>query len=129
LQLPVVHLSSLAITARQADIPEMLWVLEDARAGELFYGRYQQGDALDADCCLHWSQLGTNQPGLFCCINEPPVRLAGWTRVQLTMSRSQALAFEAQSVCGRITDWHRVPVYPSPNYLQVSQAERNAHHA
>jgi len=132
LHLPIVQLSSLAITARQADTPEAIRVLEDARAGELFYGRYQQGSAVEADCCLRWSQISqmeTRQPGFFCCINEPPVSLEGWTRAALTMSRSLALALEAQAASERIIDWSRVSSYPAPNYLQLSQAERNAHHA
>jgi len=129
LHLPIVHLSSLAITARQADSQEAIRVLEDARAGELFYGSYQQGNAMEADCCLRWRQLETCQPGLFCSVHEPPVSLEGWTRTALSISRSQALALEAKAACERVMDWSCVPAYPSPNYLQLSQAERNSHAA
>jgi len=124
---PMIHLSSLAITARQAATPEPVRVLEDARAGELFYGSYQHGNALEENSCRRWNQLETCPPGLFCCINEPPVKLDHWTRLALSIARSQALALETQSACDKVTDWKHVPVYPTPVYLQLSQAERNAH--
>jgi len=47
----------------------------------------------------------------------------------LTVARSQALAGEAQAACNQVEDWLRIPVYPSPVYLQRSQAERHAHGA
>jgi len=133
LQLPLIQLSSLAITARQADSSEQIRVLEDARAGELFYGCYRQGEAVQADCCMRWSQVEkyrseSDHPGLFCALNEPPIALEGWRRVALSMPRSQALAIAALAACGKVKAWGRLPHYPSPNYLQPSQAERGAHH-
>jgi len=126
LKLPIIHLSSLALTARQADSDEPVWVLEDARAGEAFIGRYHNHQMAQPDSCLRWDDMEAVTPGYFCCHAEPPVDLPGWTRLPLTMSRSSALACEAISVCsaGLVKD---MSIYPTPIYLQLSQAERNAH--
>jgi len=137
LHLPVVHLSSLAITARQVvtgraateqtATEKAIQVLEDARAGEVFVGHYQHGRALQADACLGWQDIETFKPGLFCCNSEPSVRLNHWDRLPLTLPRSQALAIEAEATCLRANDFSSLPVYPAPVYLQLSQAERQAH--
>jgi len=131
LHLPIVHLSSLAITARQvkSDQPEPVRVLEDARAGEVFCGFYQNGHHLETDTCLRWDQIEKLKPGQYCCHSEPPIHLKRWDRLPLTRSRSQTLAFETQAACADVGDWCAIPVYPSPVYLQLSQAERQAHGA
>jgi len=49
LKLPMLHISSLAITAEQADSPDPIRVVEDARAGEAFVGLYQNGKAQQGD--------------------------------------------------------------------------------
>jgi len=127
LHLPVVHLSSLAITARQTGLTEPVRVLEDARAGEVFCGYYQQGTPLDADLCLSWAQIEAQEPARYCCHSEPAIELALWQRAALIQPRSRALALEAQAACALVEDWPAVPRYPAPVYLQLSQAERNAH--
>jgi len=127
LHLPIVHLSSLAITARQADLTEPVRVLEDARAGEVFCGYYQHGNPLNEDACLNWAQVETLEPTQYCCHSEPVIELAHWQRAPLIQPRSQALALEAKAACALVDDWHAIPVYPAPVYLQLSQAERNAH--
>jgi len=127
LNLPIVHLSSLAITARQADSAAPVRVLEDARAGEVFCGYYQQGNKLDEDVCRDWTELAGLKPAQYCCYNAPAIELAQWQRTALTLPRSRALALEAQAACARVDDWHAMPRYPAPVYLQLSQAERNAH--
>ncbi len=134
LHLPIIHLSSLAITARQADSTAPVRVLEDARAGEVFCGYYRHGNMLEADSCLNWAQIETLTPGLYCCHNEPATELAHWQRQALTLPRSKALALETQAVCAQVVciqtgDWRAMPVYPEPVYLQLSQAERNVHEA
>jgi len=122
LHVPVIHLSSLAITARQANTDAPVWVLEDAKAGEAFVGRYQP-QAMQADACLSWSAIAALEPDQFCCHAEPPLDMQHWTRVPLTLSRSAALALETRAACAANID---VMDYPSPVYLQVSQAERHA---
>jgi len=127
LHLPIVHLSSLAITARQTDSKEPVRVLEDARAGEVFCGYYQHGNMLEADACLNWARIETLIPGRYCCNHEPAVELERWQHLPLKLPRSKGLALEAQAVCEQMDVWHAVPAYPAPIYLQLSQAERNAH--
>jgi len=127
LHLPVIHLSSLAITARQTGLTAPVRVLEDARAGEVFCGHYQQGNPLDADICLSWAQVEAQEPARYCCHSEPAMDLPLWQRAALIQSRSRALALEAQTACALVEDWHAVPLYPTPVYLQLSQAERNAY--
>ncbi len=126
LKLPVFHLSSLALTARQTERDEAIWVLEDARAGEAFVGHYHNHQSVQADSCMSWVEVEALTPGCFCCHGEPPVDLPGWRRVPLTVSRSTALAYETISVCFAGLD-KDMPTYPTPIYLQLSQAERNAH--
>jgi len=137
LHMPVVHLSSLAITARQvvtglAETGETatekaIHVLEDARAGEVFVGYYQNGRAMQPDACLSWQDIEALTPELFCSNSTPPAQLNKWRRLPLTIPRSQALAIEAEAVCSRVKDFSSLPVYPAPVYLQLSQAERQAH--
>jgi len=138
LALPILHVSSLAITARQTNMrqvkmrqtklasSESIWVLEDARAGEVFVGHYQAGQALQADACLNWQDIEAMSGGLFCCHTEPPQTLNQWTREPLTLQRSAALALEVQSlmVSGELK-LEQSLVYPEAVYLQVSQAERH----
>jgi len=128
LKLPIIHISSLALTARQADTDEPVWVLEDARAGEAFVACYQRGRILHENVCLNWSDVKTLEPGYFCCHAEPgnfepKMVLDGWTRLPLVLPRSAALAAETENV----TNLTNLPVYPAPVYLQLPQAERNAH--
>ena len=123
LKLPIIHLSSLAITARQSDVGESLWVLEDARVGEVFVGHYGQHQAMQADACLNWSDIEAGEINQFCCHAEPPVAMDKSMRVALTLQRSAALAIEVRAVAANHVDQ---PHYPSPVYLQVSQAERHA---
>jgi len=132
LHLPVVHASSLAITARQVDDggksgpDDAVRVLEDARAGEVFCGYYRHGMRLEADACLNWHDIERLKPGRFCCHGEPPIDMSHWERVPLLRPRSRALMLEAQAACAQVADWQRIPVYPAPVYLQLSQAERQA---
>ncbi len=129
LKLPILHLSSLAITARQCHYEGPLHVLEDARAGELFYGCYDDGVAVEEDCCLQWSELGKVEAGAFCAHAEPPVALQGWQRIRLEKSRSRALAEVTKTACANLSGPDALHRYPHPAYLQLSQAERNANGA
>jgi len=129
LRLPMLHLSSLAITAMQSQSTEPVRVLEDARAGEAFSGYYQHNRRLESDSCQSWAQIDMLRPARYCCHNEPPVPLSGWQRVPLALSRSRALAQVTQHACDHVQDWGALPTYPAPIYLQLSQAERNANGA
>jgi len=127
LKLPIMHLSSLAITAAQTNTDRPLWVLEDARVGEVFVGCYDDGLALQRDACMRWDDVEAKEIADYCCHAEPQMNIASGVRQPLQLSRSAALALVMQSVAKRsipkqTCDW---PNYPSPVYLQVSQAERN----
>ncbi|ATX80926.1 tRNA threonylcarbamoyladenosine biosynthesis protein TsaB [Mariprofundus ferrinatatus] len=127
MNLPILHLSSLAITARQAESSDPIWVLEDARAGEAFIGHYQAEVALDEDRCLTWAEVASEIiPGLYVCHSEPQGSLTGWQRLPLTVSRAKALlaATLAEMDMANVA---MLPRYPDPVYLQRSQAEKNVH--
>lgn len=124
---PILHLSSLAITAGQVEQPGELWVIEDARAGDAYVGHYQDGTALEEDCCLRWDEITELPKGAFACHNEPANDLPGWQRLPLTLPRSQALANSVRAGVENLDDPASLPRYPEPAYLQASQAERNAH--
>jgi tRNA threonylcarbamoyl adenosine modification protein YeaZ len=127
LKLPILHVSSLAITAEQADSSEPIWVIEDARAGEAFVGHYHHGKALQADACLTWQQVAALPSVDFVCLNAVPEALSEWQQKPLQLSRSEALARTVRASMSNTEDWSALPRFPSPAYLQVSQAERNAH--
>lgn len=125
LNLPMLHISSLAITARQCESSEPIWVLEDARAGEAFVGCYRAGVATGEDRCLLWQEVLEMQPGSFVCHNDLPVELSGWNQQALTISRSQALLAATLSELATQESINLLPCYPEPIYLQRSQAEKN----
>lgn len=125
LQLPILHLSSLAITAMQTASDEPVRVLEDARAGEMFCGYYRGGVALEPDRSLSWNDVDALMPGAYCCHADAPRPLLGWQRLPLVCTRSHALAQIVREALAGGIDVLALPCYPEPRYLQRSQAERN----
>ncbi len=126
LKLPILHLSSLAVTAAQSHADD-LWVLEDARAGEAFVGHYRNGEALQPDTCQSWEAVSALSPAAFVAHNEPATELAGWQRQELQLTRPEALT----AVVQRTLPHHEPDTLPrqaEPAYLQLSQAERNLQH-
>ena len=127
LQRPVISVSSLAVTSRQLEAIEPVWILEDARAGEVYAGRYQAGRPLSEDTCLNWSELLESiEPSSYACHGEPAIELPGWQRLPLTIDRNRALAEEVAAKLSDMENLEALPRYPEPVYLQLSQAERNA---
>ncbi|MDX8407649.1 MAG: tRNA (adenosine(37)-N6)-threonylcarbamoyltransferase complex dimerization subunit type 1 TsaB [Mariprofundaceae bacterium] len=124
---PILHISSLAITAAQAGSDAVVSVIEDARAGEAFCAAYQTGHAIEPDRCLSWQEVAALPSGAFVSQGDPAIALPDWQRLPLTLSRSQALARVLDSTITPDTDWQAMPRYPQPAYLQASQAEKNAH--
>jgi len=124
---PILHISSLAITAAQAGSNAVVSVIEDARAGEAFYAAYQAGHVNEPNRCLTWEEVAALPPGTFVSQSDPAIALPDWQRLPMTLSRSQALARVLDSNMTPDTDWQALPRYPQLAYLQVSQAERNAH--
>jgi len=127
LGLRFLHLSSLAITARQVKDSDPLWIIEDARAGDAYVGHYRDGAAVEPDSCHRWEDVAAMTPASFACHNNPAIDMAQWQRLQLTTPRSQALAAAVEAALATTADIDSLPTYPEPAYLQVSQAERNAH--
>jgi len=127
LKKPILPLSSLAITALQANSEHSVHVLEDARAGEAFVGCYLGGGPLQSDSCLRWDAVTMLSAGMFVAHSDPPVPLPGWERLSLSLSRDEALALAVRHAGRHVSDWQALPRYPHPVYLQPSQAERNAH--
>ncbi|GAV20220.1 tRNA threonylcarbamoyladenosine biosynthesis protein TsaB [Mariprofundus micogutta] len=125
LKLPILHLSSLAITARQAVTSDELWVIEDARAGEAFAGCYAAGENIHADRCITWQEVDSLEIDQFACHNEPAINMNAFKRVQLLIPRSAALLAETEYLLSE-TQTGQLPQYPEPIYLQRSQAEKNA---
>jgi len=78
LALPMLPVSSLAITAAQAGSDDELWVLEDARAGEVFVGHYQGCKFVTDDRCVSWEALQKEEPSNYVSVSPPPVLLPGW---------------------------------------------------
>ena len=126
-KLPVWGFSSLAITAMQTCNPQAIWVLEDARAGEVFAGLYQNGQALRDDVCMAWSDVEALNAKQFASQQEPAISLPAWQRLPLQISRAQAMA-ELILVLYQYTDHTAHSSWVEPVYLQLSQAERNLQH-
>ena len=123
LQLPVLPVSSLAVTAARADHDHDIWVLEDARAGEVFVGHYQQGRSIDEDVCNRWESIGDIEPSFYIAESEPPVSLVGWAKLEAVTGRAEALASVVRMAMVD-AQLEQLPIYPQPVYLQISQAEK-----
>jgi len=128
LQLPVIRMSSLAVTALQTDANE-LWVLEDARSGDVYAGHYRTGKALQPDNCLSWDRV--NGLHVTCYATQSPdmtsTRVSSDSRrIPLTRSRPEALGQLATLLLKDPDTDHAACRYPVPAYIRPSQAERNA---
>ncbi|MDX8403645.1 MAG: tRNA (adenosine(37)-N6)-threonylcarbamoyltransferase complex dimerization subunit type 1 TsaB [Mariprofundaceae bacterium] len=123
LQLPVLSVSSLAITSVQADSEEPLYVLEDARAGEVFVGQYRASVSVQDDHCISWDEFSSAEPCSYTSINIPPSDLSGWRRLEPALHRGEALAMVVREAIG-LEQLSNLPKYVQPAYLQISQAER-----
>lgn len=128
LKLPIWGLSSLAITAMQTQSDEPLWVLEDARAGEVFAGYYQQGECLQDHACKCWSELQDMPAESFAAQQDPTIALQGWQRLPLQIDRAEAMHLLIQTLWDKTDHTVHTP-WIQPVYLQLSQAEKNLQHA
>jgi len=124
LSLPVLSISSLAITAAQAGTDDELWVLEDARSGEVFVGHYQDNQAVEDDRCMGWEALQQVAASKYVSVATPPVVLSGWQQLDRPINRTEAMAGVVKNALCH-TEISELPRYVQPAYLQVSQAERN----
>ncbi len=127
LKLPIWGLSSLAITAMQTQNDEPVWVLEDARAGEVFVGCYQQGECLQDAACKPWSEIQNMPAGAFAAQQEPVTDLLDWQHLPLNIERGQAMSLLIQALWDKTDHTAHTP-WIQPVYLQLSQAEKNLQH-
>ncbi len=122
LQQPIHPLDSLAITALQSGHPDPIWVVEDARADELFIGSYQSGTAIVAPMLIKRSRL-TNHIGALPVVSTLPRPEAidtEWITPD-PAARTQALAALSRPL--RLSP--DLPRAIHPQYLQPTQAERS----
>jgi len=127
LHLPIWGLSSLAITAMQTQSDKPVWVLEDARAGEVFAGYYQQGECLQGDACKCWSEIQEMPVGNFAAQQEPAINMEDWQRLPLQIERANAMSLLIQTLWDKTDHTAHTP-WIQPVYLQLSQAEKNLQH-
>jgi len=127
LRLPILELSSLAITAQQSRVCEPLWVIEDACAGNAWIGQYRQGMPLGQDVSQSWDQVCHKSANIYLTHTPDTVDLPGWKHLPLEIPRCEALAMLSCQYI-HMADMHTAkqshPV--TPVYLSPSQAERNA---
>jgi len=129
LQLPVWGISSLAITSLQidSDFEGDVWVLEDARAGEVFAGCYRQGVTVVPDDCRAWADMDAVPAGQYVAHADAPIALPDWQRLPLLRTRMDAMVayikqYEDSLEISSLGHW------AEPVYLQLSQAEKNLKH-
>jgi len=127
LKLPIWGLSSLAITAMQTQSDRPVWILEDARAGEVFAGYYEQSECLQDDACKYWSELQGKPAEAFAAQQDPAVALPDWQRLALKIDRAQAMSLLIQALWDKTNHTTHTP-WIQPVYLQLSQAEKNLQH-
>jgi len=127
LKLPIWGVSSLAITAMQTQSDKPLWVLEDARAGEVFAGYYQQGECLQDDVCKAWDDIQGMPAEAFVAQQEPAIVLKDWQRLPLKVERAKAMSLLIQALWDKTDHTVHTP-WIQPVYLQLSQAEKNLQH-
>jgi len=125
LNIPLLEISSLAITATQADTQEPLFVIEDARSGLAYCAHYQDGEALADDCCRTWEDMLQLEPGMYTSVNPCEDQLPDWSRLPPRLSRPEAMLSLMERSSRAILNTEGMPRSAAPAYLIASQAERN----
>ncbi len=126
LQLPMLEISSLAITALQSRKDEPVWVIEDARTGSAWLGLYHEGKPLQDDRIRTQDEI-LGMPAATCISHsEPAIKLDGWKQLPIERSRCEALAILTGQYADQLHHPNQLPRFATPAYLCPSQAERNA---
>jgi len=127
LRLPILELSSLAITAQQSRVREPVWVIEDARADSAWIGHYQEGISMEKDRIQPWDEVRRMPVSVYLTQMPTAVDLPGWECLPLEIPRCEALATLVCQYANPL-DIHssHLPHVVTPVYLSPSQAERNA---
>ncbi|MDX8376985.1 MAG: tRNA (adenosine(37)-N6)-threonylcarbamoyltransferase complex dimerization subunit type 1 TsaB [Mariprofundales bacterium] len=128
----ILHVSSLAITALQSNL-QRLWVIEDARAGDVYCGYYHDGIAIIPESCLPWHKLDEfiatntkNKTDMLVCQPENLAILEQYCDAKLitpiSYKRTDAL-LQALSLAHNVLGDARW----QPCYLRPPQAAKHAH--
>ncbi len=125
LLLPVLEISSLAISAAQIRSEKPIHIVEDARSGMAYVGHYQGSAAVEKDACLAWSDIADWPVGIYSA-QQSDERLAAWQFVPAIHPRPEAMAQLLLSMSGKLPDADTLPRTPKPAYINPSQAERHA---
>ena len=124
--LPLMELSSLAISVAQVESDAPLYVIEDGRSGLAYCACYQGEHVVLADVCLPWDEVKQLKPASYTAHQACNSELPAWTFSPPEMSRPQAMARLITSQLKTLADTASMPRFARPAYLIASQAERNA---
>lgn len=121
LKKPVYALSSLAITAQQAQVEDELWAIEDARSGLVYAAQFSAGQCVEPPQCLTWQAFLKLPPTKYMTLSDIPVDLPDWQVLPSQQTREQALIAEVR----KLQPDSDYKMWVEPLYLQPSQAEKN----
>ena len=126
LKLPIWELPSLGITAMQVESHDKIWVIEDARAGEVFCGCYQHAQPILADSCISRDELSQLSSTIQYYVSSDHFNINNplWKHLPLTYERGLGMVKYIQTNISQLNDEHRPSHWTHPTYLQLSQAER-----
>jgi len=125
LDLPLIELSSLAISALQTNKDMPLYVIEDGRSGLAYCACYHGHEAVNPDACMDWKEIALLPAASYTAQRPDERHLPGWTYIPPATTRSQAMARLAISRSTQLENVASLPRYATPAYLIPSQAERN----
>ncbi|MDQ6986227.1 MAG: tRNA (adenosine(37)-N6)-threonylcarbamoyltransferase complex dimerization subunit type 1 TsaB [Mariprofundaceae bacterium] len=126
LKLPVLEISSLAISAAQVEHDAPLYIIEDARSGMAYVGHYQRHIMLQKDACVAWDEIAARPAGIYSACQADNQHLAQWQYIAPQYERPQAMVKLLASMCENISNTDALPRNPRPAYINPSQAERHA---
>jgi len=126
LQLPVLELSSLAISAMQCGSENQLHVIEDARAGLAYTACYCGSRAVLQDCCMSWKEIEQLEPAGYTAQRPDRERLGEWVYLPPATPRAVAMSHLLLGASRKVGDTGILPRIATPAYLIPSQAERHA---
>lgn len=126
LQLPLLELSSLAISAMQCDSENQLHVIEDARAGLAYTACYRGSRAVLEDCCMPWKEIEQLEPAGYTAQRPDKDRLSDWVYLPPSTPRAVAMSHLLLGASREVTDTCTLPRFATPAYIIPSQAERHA---
>lgn len=125
LNLPIIEISSLAISAAQVESDAPLYVIEDARSNLAYIGRYDKAQAMIDDRCLAWEEVHALGPASYTAHSSSHAHLPDWTYISPSIPRPLAMARLMAVRSEDLADDADLPRVARPGYLMPSQAERH----